>query len=218
MPKITNIEFRRRKPERFIVYFDDDQVHTFSPETALKYRFSLDKDFGDEEFVEILEEDSIRRAKDQALRYLTLRSHSKKEVILKLMKKGYRENIINSALQHLENVGLIDDNKFAIQYIENEHILRPCGKNLMRKKLYQKGFRAENVEPLLKEFYRKYDERSIALETAKKFNRTHKYLSDNNKKKEKLTRHLLSRGFNWDIMNYVFDKIQTIGKSEDDLL
>jgi regulatory protein len=210
MPKIMQIEFRRRKPQRFIVHFDDDRVHTFSPETALKYGFSLEKDFEDEVFIKILEEDSIRRAKDQALSYLEIRSHSKKELFLKLMKKGYQKKTIDSTLEQLEDVGLIDDNKFAVQYIESELMLRPCGKNLIKSKLYQKGLREENVEPLLKEFYQKYDERSIALKTAQKFYNTHKYLPDSSKKKEKLTRHLFSRGFDWEIIDYVFQKIKTV--------
>ena len=123
MPQITHIEFRRRKPQRFIVQFDDDEVHTFSPETALKHGFVLEKEFSDEEFLEIIREDSIRRAKDQVLRYLEVRPHSRRELTLKLLRKSYRKETIDTALTDLEKVDLINDEKFSRQFIENE--LRP---------------------------------------------------------------------------------------------
>lgn len=202
MPKITNIEFRRRKPERFIVHFDDDEVHTFSPETALKHGFVMEKEFSEDEFFEIIKEDSIRRAKDQALRYLEIRPHSKKELMTKLLRKSFPREIIETALSDLKKVDLINDQIFTHQFIRNELNLRPGSKKLLRSKLIQKGVTSEIFEPILDKFYEQEDEEKIALQIAQKFLKTQGKLKAD-KRKEKLIRHLLNKGFDWEVIDSV---------------
>jgi len=202
MPHITNIEFRRRKPQRFIVHFDDDHVHTFSPETALKHGFVLEKEFSEQEFFEIIKEDSIRRAKDQALRYLEYRPHSKKELTLKLLRKSFRKEIIETALSDLENVDLVKDEEFAHLFIQNELVLRPGSKKMLRSKLIQRGVAAEIFEPILDEFYEQQDEGEIARGIANKFLKTQRGVKPE-KQREKLIRHLQSKGFDWDVIDWV---------------
>ena len=202
MLRITHIEFRRRKPERFIVHFDEDEIHTFSPETALKYGFVLEREFSDEEFLEILKEDSIRRAKDQALRYLEIRPHSKKELTLKLLRKSYPKEVIETALYDLKKVDLVNDETFTQQFIQNELNLRPGSKRLLRSKLIQRGIKSEIFEPILDKFYEKQDETEIALQIAKKFLKTQRD-TKKDKQKEKLVRHLLNKGFDWEIIDWV---------------
>lgn len=202
MPKITHIEFRRRKPERFIVHFDDDEVHTFSPETALKHGFALEKEFSEEEFFEIIKADSIRRAKDQALRYLEIRPHSKKELMIKLLRKSFPREIIETALSDLKKVDLVNDEIFTHQFIRNELNLRPGSKRLLRSKLIRKGITSEIFEPLLDKFYEQEDEEKIALQIAQKFLKTQGRLKAD-KRKEKLIRHLVNKGFDWEVIDWV---------------
>ena len=70
MPTIKNMHLRKGRPERFIVTLDDGQELIFTPEIVLKYRFSPEIEFSDPQFLQILEEDQLRQAKDQAMRYL----------------------------------------------------------------------------------------------------------------------------------------------------
>lgn len=202
MPQITHIEFRRRKPERFIVHFDDDQAHTISPETALKHGFVLGKEFSEEEFFGILKEDSIRRAKDQALRYLEIRPHSRKELFVKLLRKAYPKEAIENALADLEKVDLINDETFCRQFIRNELTLHPGSKRLLRSKLIQRGVAAEIFQPVLDEFYEEHDEGEIARQIADKFLKANRN-DKSDKRKEKLIRHLLNKGFDWEVIDGV---------------
>ncbi len=57
MPTIVNIRFKRRRPERFLVTWDSGEETLVSPEIALKYRFSVDKYFEEQQMAEILFED-----------------------------------------------------------------------------------------------------------------------------------------------------------------
>lgn len=202
MPRIIHIEFKRGRQERFIVHWDNDAVQIFSPETALKYGFELDKEFSEEEWLKILHEDSVRRAKDQALRHLEIRPHSWRELAIKLRKKGYSVEVIEQALQDLQRVDLIDDQKFASLFILNEMRLRPCGRARLREKLRRRGIPPEIFNPLLECFFQKHPEGQIAREIALKFlNKSQSFPT--RKKKEKLIRHLQSRGFDWEIIKWI---------------
>lgn len=199
------MEFKRRRPERFLIYTGEDEVYTISPETALKHGFAPGKEFGEEEFIQILNEDAVRRAKDQALRYLEIRPHSRRELAVKLLRKGYSKEATEQSLDDLEKVDLINDEKFVRLFIQNELLLRPCSKNLLRKKIIQRGVKPDLFEPILNEAYQEHREEEIALQTCEKFLKIHHHLPPQ-KLKKKLTRHLLGKGFSWDIIGWIFRK------------
>jgi len=54
MPKIFQMQLRRRKPERFIITIEDQQELVFTPEIVLKYAIAPEKEFSENEFLDIL--------------------------------------------------------------------------------------------------------------------------------------------------------------------
>ncbi|RMG67469.1 MAG: hypothetical protein D6715_04715 [Calditrichaeota bacterium] len=199
MPTIVDIEFRRSRPERFIVHLDSGEVHVVSPETALKYGFALNRRFEESELYRILDEDEVRRAKDQALRYLENRPHSRHELMMKLRRKGYRQQAARQALAELEKVNLIDDRAYARLYIESELKRSPCSRTVLRHRLREKGIAPEVSEALLEEFFSALSEEELARQVAEKFLRTNRHLAPL-KQKQRLIRLLQSRGFSWEVI------------------
>ncbi len=199
MPTIVQIELRRSRPERFVIHLDSGEAYLVSPETALRYGFTLDRHFEEDEFYRILAEDEIRRAKDQALRFLETRPHSRHELLLKLRRKGYRSQAAQQALAELAQVHLIDDREYARLYIESELKRRPCSRTILRLRLREKGIAPEVSEPLLDEAYASINEEHLARLVADKFLRTGRHLSPL-KQKQRLIRLLQSRGFSWEVI------------------
>ena len=197
MPEIVDMTFKRRKPERFAVLWDTGEEMLMTPETALKYQFSPGKNFEEETYLAIVREDQTLLAKDQLLTYLGIRPHSRQELFLKVLKKGYSKEAIEDAITALERVGLIDDEAFTRAFIQNELRLRPCGKRLLAEKLRQKGVMATLFEDILREAYDNNPPRDLILEQLQKQQRRHQHL-DPEKKREKIIRFLLSRGFEWE--------------------
>ena len=207
MPIIKNMHLRRGRPERFIVSLDDDQDLIFTPEIVLKYRFSPEIEFSDHQFLQILEEDQLRQAKDQAMRYLTRRSHSRTELIRKMREKGYRLKIINKALDELQTVDLVNDENFTRQFIQNEIQLRPVSRRLLIQKLLQRGISKELYDPLLEELFSESLEQEMLQTLTRKFLRTHTK-DTGQKKREKLLRFLQGKGFSWEQIRQVVDNEQ----------
>lgn len=214
MPEIIHIEFKRRRPERFLVQWDSGEEQVFSPETVAKYGFAPGKFFGEEEYRQILREDGIRRAKDQALKYLALRPHSRKELLLKILRNGYPPELIESALDDLQKVDLINDEKFTRQFIQNELLLRPCGKNLLREKLLARGVSPATFQPILEEFFQQQPQEALAREITKKFLARNRHIPLP-KRREKLIRHLQGKGFDWEMINGILLETKLIESLEE---
>ena len=58
--------------------------------------------------------------KDRALRLLSVRSRSRAELRIRLVRAGYEPLEIEEAIADLEAVGLVDDERFAREYAEHQ--------------------------------------------------------------------------------------------------
>jgi regulatory protein len=191
------MQMRRGRPERFVITLDDDQQIVLTPEIVLKYSIAPQQEYSDEAFLEILEEDAMRQAKDQALRYLTRRPHSRRELMRKMREKGFRTTIINRALDELEKVDLVNDKEFTRLFILNELRLRPVSRMLLVQKLIQRGISQDLFKPFLDELLSEEQELQMARELAEKFVKTHSR-EQGQKLQQKLVRFLQGKGFNWE--------------------
>ena len=202
MPKITNLQLRLGRVDRFVVNLEDGQELVFTPESVAQFGITPNKEFSDNEFLEILKLDGIRQAKDQAMRLLALRPHSRSELIRKMRERGYRLEVIEQALDELEKLNLVNDEDFVKVFIQNELRLRPVGRMLLRQKLLARGIVPEVFEPLLKDLYTTEQEIQVARQLCEKFRRTH---SEENKRKsrEKLVRFMQGKGFTWEQIRQV---------------
>ncbi len=196
---------RRGRPERFIVMLDDEQEVILTPETVLKFGVAPERDYTDKEFLKLLEEDNLRQAKDQALRYLSVRPHSRLELVRKMFAKGYRNPVIDRALDELEKIDLLNDEEFTRLFIQNELRLRPAGRLLLIRKLGERGIARELYEPLLAELFPEELENEMARNLALKFIKSHRRDSGR-KLTEKLFRYLQGKGFTWEQIRQVLDR------------
>ncbi len=202
MPKVSHIAFKRGRQERFVIHWDNGEMHLLSPEISIKFGVVPEKDFSDEAYAELLKENELRLAKDQILRYLEIRPHSRKELWMKTVRKGFSSEAINAALDDLEKVNLIDDEQFARQFIDNELKMRPCGRRLLQEKLFNKGVSAEIFNPILEEAFEEHSEEELIEQITRKFLKKQRNVSDD-KRNQKLVRHLQGKGFSWELINWV---------------
>ena len=76
---------------------------------------------------------------DQALRYLSIREHNRRELTLKLRNKGYEEDIINRTLDNLEEDGSLSEQRYVEAYIRSSNNRHPEGRPVMMARLLSKG-------------------------------------------------------------------------------
>jgi regulatory protein len=166
MPVIADIRKERvkRRWERAVCLDDGASVH-ITEETFLRFPLSVGKRLTPEQWRELQNADQVIRAREQALRLLDRRLRTRKELENRLSRNGWSADVVDAVLERLEQIGLIDDTRFARLWADERLCLRPVGLSLLRRELIRKGIDAPIVDAVLRTCGNDEDEsaRAIAL-------------------------------------------------------
>lgn len=137
---------------------------------------------------------------NKALRFLSYRPRSEKEIRDNLIKKKTPAEIVEKIITRLKEQNFIDDEEFTKWWIEQRNTFKPRALKFIKIELKQKGISGEIIEKIIQD----------DLESAKKLvqKKINKY--KNLPKQEvyqKLGRILASKGFNWETIKRVIDEL-----------
>lgn len=91
------------------------------------------------------------QAKNVCLRLLTVRARTRAELTEQLTKRGYEEDLSSRVLDRLTEVGLIDDEDFAEQWVRSRHANAGKGKRALAVELRKKGVDNDVIDAALAE-------------------------------------------------------------------
>jgi len=146
--------------------------------------------------------EDFRKVLEKAFRFLRARASSRSVLAGKLKNKGFSGKLIAKALDECERLKVLNDKDFAEYYISSLRA-RGYGERRIRNSLSQKGIGKELADELLSTDNRPEDDETEKERAEKVFNTKLKALkneSDPRKKRDKLCRHMASRGFQADII------------------
>ncbi|MBA4405742.1 hypothetical protein C0389_00550 [bacterium] len=197
----------QRKGSNVLICFDEGEPIT------LDYRTVLDNglrknDMIDEKIYERLVSESIfLKTKDSAFRLLGRRLHSTSELRTKLIKKKFPKETIEKVLADLTETALLNDEQFAIEYLEERSVKKKIGLNKLKAELFKKGIERKIIDNVLLSVDSDLSYKQ-ALELAKRkkvvLERKEK---DKKKLKSKIYSFLTSRGYQSDIIIKVLSNI-----------
>ncbi|SES70573.1 regulatory protein [Natronincola peptidivorans] len=141
-----------------------------------------------------------KQALNKAFSYLSYKSRTEKEVISYLSKNDFDDTVISEVIIKLRDLNYVNDNTYAIDYVNNSIEKQTKGINLIRKELLEKGINEKIVSEHLALYSSNLEIRTIENVT-KKFFSSKKSLPLN-QIKAKLYSRLLQRGFTIDTINY----------------
>jgi regulatory protein len=149
-----------------------------------------------------------------ALRFLSYRTRSEKEVVDKLKSKQVDPQIVEKIIAKLKDKKFINDEEFARQWIESRLRFKPRSLRLIKLELKQKGISPEIVESSIKnqELGAESDLEQAKQLIEKRIGRfRNKFGMTREEAYEKLGRYLASKGFNWDIIKKSIDGVLSKG-------
>jgi regulatory protein len=88
-------------------------------------------------------------ARALCLRLLTARARTRAELAGQLTKRGYPEDVSAGVLDRLADVGLVDDEDFAEQWVRSRHVNAGKGKRALASELRTKGVDDEVIAAVL---------------------------------------------------------------------
>ena len=195
--KITQISVQKKNPHRRSVFLDGEFAFGLNEEIVVKYKLQVGSELEDADLLQILQKEEALKAKESALNYLSVRAHSRKEIVDKLTQKGYDRNIVAQVADDLEAVGLVNDLEFSRAWVKERLRIRPRGRRMLGQELWQKGIAKEVAEKAIQEAFEKVDERQLAAELLKR--RLGRYQGlEKEKAKRRMADFLLRRGFDWE--------------------
>ncbi len=206
MLKITLIEQQKNSENRFNIFLNNRFAFGLDASICYKYKLKTDMEL-DESFIEtILKAEEKDKASNYAMYLLAKKDRTKNEIISKLKDKGFDEEIINSAIDKLEEYNYINDEAYCERYINDKTKFSKYGVNKIKSKLYAKGVDKEIISKEIVKIDNDLEfENALAL-AQKKLSSIKE--SDKYKIKAKLSNHLITKGFSYDTIRKVFSQLE----------
>ena len=129
-----------------------------------------------------------------ALRYLSYRDRTKKEVTDHLAKKGFPAIEVQSTVSELARLGYLNDERFALHFGRTRMEGKHFGRRRLAMEMKKRGLAEDTVERALDALAEEIDEWALALKAGEKKLSTLGGL-DADKKRRRLAHHLERRGF-----------------------
>ncbi|MFA6821146.1 MAG: regulatory protein RecX [Sphaerochaetaceae bacterium] len=159
-----------------------------SKEQFLQLRLSVRQELSEEEFNSLHTKITSLRCRDKALDYLARREHTRRELEVKLLNKGFSKELIGPQLDQLEGANLLSDYRFAQNYIASRLRKSPEGAKMLIMRLLQKGVSREMAQTVIQNSYNSEEALELALERA---------IRRVGKEREDLLKELQKRGFSY---------------------
>lgn len=138
----------------------------------------------------------IAQAKKTSFRLLKIRARSEKELRARLTQKQFSNDIVNETINYLKANDLINDQKFARDWIESR-LKKSFGLNRIRCELLEKGVGKEIIDRELTEIPGQYPEEKLIVHLANTQWQKYRNL-DEETAKRRLFAYLIRRGYNSD--------------------
>jgi regulatory protein len=144
----------------------------------------------------------LKRAKNVAYRYLTIRPRSRAEVEKKLRDREHPPTIVTAVIDHLLRLGYLNDEAFARQWAAGRIRSRGFGRRRIEQELRQKGIGRDLVREALQGLFKESSELEIALKEADKKLKTLSRFEPEVRKR-RLAGFLERRGFPSDVIRKI---------------
>ena len=201
---ITDVVPKRKRLSA--LYIDGEFALKIDTETFLSSRFKIGGEITDEELKELIDASNEKRAKEKALWLISYRDHSKKELSEKL-RRDSDDEAAHKAVERMEELGLIDDEKYARRYAEELINVKHLSVRGARYKLTEKGIDRELADEILEELDPDPREHIATI-----IERKYKKALPDEKGKRRAVAALQRMGYSWSDINAV------IGEYEEEII
>ncbi len=193
---ITAIENQKKDPQRVNIYLDEE--FAFGLAGFLAAWLQVGQALSEEKIKALISDDLQEKAQQKALHFLSFRPRSISEIRKNLANKEFPESVIEETIDRLQKNSLVDDQKFAQDWIENRTAFRPRSRSALRMELRLKGVPDDVIQTELEDI----DDEALTMQAAQKYLRRLEGLNKLEFRK-KLSSHLARRGFSFASINPV---------------
>ena len=198
--KITAIIQQKRNRERVNIYLDEEYAFGLARIVAAWLQVGQ---YLSEEKIRLLQaEDAREIAYLKALKFIDYRERSEAEIRNHLKIRDITNGVIDDVIDRLHRSDLVDDRRFANNWVENRVEFRPRGRRALVYELRQKGISEEIIQESLEQINDEELAYQAAIKQAKKY---HSLEWDDYRKK--MLGFLSRRGFPYEISSPTLTRV-----------
>jgi len=134
-------KYTKMKSNKYKVQIDDLEIKLYD-DVIVKYQLLRKKELSNEEFQEIVDYNDRLEAYYKALRYITNRLRTEKEVFCYL-DKTYSKSVINETIDRLKVDGYLNKEIYLKSYLSDQISLSNNGPEKIKKDLIKLGYEEE---------------------------------------------------------------------------
>ncbi len=206
---VTKIEQQRGRKDRVSVFLNGEFAFGVHESLLVDFDLYRGKKLSEQAVAEILKAEERHAAKERAVRWLSYRSRSRKEIEQKLRLAKFGEEAIQFTLTELERLRFLDDSGFARLFAHDRLLRHPMGRRLLEKELRQKGIDSDVVAAVLTEAYAETSEAEMARQLLQKKAPQFKRLAPQ-KARQRAVRFLSQRGFDWEVIQEALESVREL--------
>jgi regulatory protein len=189
--RITALKAQTRNHQRINVYLDGEFAFGLSRIVAAWLQVGME--LTPERIDQLRADDEREKAYQKALKLINYRPRTEVEIRKNLERNNIDDMVITDVLERLRNSGLVDDEKFAQNWVENRVEFRPRSQRALKFELSRCGVQKETIERTIFSV----DEEEMAYQTA--LRQARKIVNLEWKEyRQKMLRHLTQRGFGYE--------------------
>jgi regulatory protein len=143
MPVVTDIRAQRRRTTLYSVYIDTQFAFSLTDLQLSASGLRVGLELSQTEAEEWQRQAADDKAYDLALRFLSYRVRSSREVLDYLVGKHYGRPEAAGVVERLQQTGLVDDVAFAAAWVADRQALRPRSRRVLEQELLAKGVSRE---------------------------------------------------------------------------
>ncbi|MDA5388117.1 recombination regulator RecX [Loigolactobacillus backii] len=200
LPVITMIEAQRRKG-RYNVYLDEQYAFPVSESVLVEYRLFKGMEVPKKLQQTLMAADSVSKAYQLALTYLSRQLRSEMEVRLYLKKHEIPVSARQQIITKLQELNLVNDQDYAESYVRTVMLTSDKGPTVITQKLKEKGIKENLIEDALV-LYQTDDLVANGLKAAQKLAKHYQKLSFS-QQKQKVRLGLMQKGFSGESLDQI---------------
>ena len=220
--QITKIEQQKKNPQRYSLYIDGSFSLGIDERVLVNLGLYKGQRLDQNLINQIRQEEGESKLYNKTLNYISYRMRSLKEVRDYLDKQSKEMDLTEEKkeeiVRSLQKAGYINDDQFAVAYMNDAAGLNHKGPRLIHQELIRKGLEEASIQGAL-ETYLQSDQEENAGKLLKKFLRTKSNLPVKQAKR-KAYQHLYQKGYESDLINRLINQasFETQADQEESLL
>jgi regulatory protein len=197
---VTDLKIQNKNINRTNVYLNGE--FGFGLANTLITTLRVGQELSEKQIADLLKKDEFEAAFHRADHFLGYKPRTSGEVARKLLMLKYNDDTVQEVVEKLTGQNLLNDKRFATQWVEERSHFKPKGRKLLEMELKQKKVAPE----IIREALLNLDNEGLALkaahEFAQKLNET-----DWVKFRQRISSFLTRRGFDYSEILPVVSKV-----------